>query len=158
VHQDGIILDSFVQSRRNQAAAEAFLRCVGEGHGYEPWVVITDKLASHLAAVRRVLAGAEHRRHKGRNNRAENSHRPTRRRERVLQRFKSTAHAQQFLSPFGPIADHFRPRRHRRPAPEYRQLPQTCFTTWREGTELAAQRPPAGPDTPSLGGPRSPRR
>ena len=102
-------------------------------------MVVTDKLASYPPALRRVLPGVEHRRHKGLNNRAENSHRPTRRRERVLQRFKSPEHAQQFLAPFGPISDHFRPRRHRLPALEYHQLLQTRFTTWREVTGLAAR-------------------
>jgi len=138
VDQEGIVLDILVQARRNQEAAEAFLRCVVEGCGYQPRVVITDKLASYPPALRRVLPGVEHRRHKGLNNRAENSHRPTRRRERVLQRFNSPEHAQQFLAPFGPISDHFRPRRHLLPALEYHQLLQTRFTSWREVTGLAA--------------------
>ena len=138
VDQEGIVLDILVQARRNQEAAEAFLRCVVEGCGYQPRVVITDKLASYPPALRRVLPGVEHRRHKGLNNRAENSHRPTRRRERVLQRFKSPEHAQRFLAPFGPISDHFRPRRHLLPALEYHQLLQTRFTSWREVTGLAA--------------------
>ena len=56
----------------------------------------------------------------------------------MLQRFTSPAHAQQFLAPFGPISDHFRPRRRRLPAPTYRQLLQTRFATWRETTGLAA--------------------
>ena len=100
--------------------------------------VITDRLASYPPAVRHVLPGVEHRRHKGLNNRTENSHRPTRRRERVLQRFKSPEHAQQFLAPFGPISDHFRPRRHLLPASEYHQLLQARFAEWREVTGLPA--------------------
>jgi len=82
-------------------------------------VVITDNLASSPPALRHVLPGVEHRRHKGLNTRAEHSHLPTRRRERVRQRFNSPEHAQQFLSPFGPfgpISKHFRPRRHLLPA------------------------------------------
>ena len=138
VDQAGIVLDLLVQERRNQEAAEAFLRRLVEGQGYRPRVVITDKLASYPPGVRRVLPGVEHRRHKGLNNRAENAHRPTRRRERVLQRFKSPAHAQPCLAPFGPISDHFRPRRHLLPAPQYHQLLQTRFATWREATGVAA--------------------
>jgi putative transposase len=133
-----VVLDILVQDRRNLETAEAFLRRLVAGNGYEPRVVITDKLASYPPAVRRVLPGTEHRRHRGLNNRAENSHRPTRRRERVLQRFKSAAHAQQFLSPFGPIADHFRPRRHLFPAPIYHQFLQTRFAEWRAIAGLAA--------------------
>jgi putative transposase len=138
VDQEGVVLDILVQARRNQEAAEAFLRRLVDGCGYAPRVVITDKLASYPPAIRRVLPGVEHRRHKGLNNRAENSHRPTRRRERVLQRCKSPAHAQQFLSPFGPIADHFRPRRPLLPADEYHALLQTRFATWREVAGLSA--------------------
>jgi putative transposase len=78
VDQAGTVLDILVQPRRNQEAAEAFLRRVVGGCGYQPRVVITDTLASYPPAVRRVLPRAEHRRHKGLNNRAENSHRPTR--------------------------------------------------------------------------------
>jgi putative transposase len=81
VDQEGIGLDILVQERRNQEAAEAFLRRVVDGYGYEPRVVVTDNLASYPPALRRVLPRAEHRRHKGLKNRAENSHRPTRRRE-----------------------------------------------------------------------------
>jgi putative transposase len=138
VDQEGAVLDILVQSRRNQETAEAFLRRLVEGQGSEPRVVITDKLASYPPAVQRVLPQTEHRRHKGLNNRAENSHRPTRRRERVLQRFKSAEHAQDFLASFGPISDHFRPRRHLFPAPEYHQLLQTRFAEWRAVTGLGA--------------------
>ena len=135
---DGVVLDILVQERRNQEAAETFLRRLVEGQGYQPRVVITDKLASYPPARRRVLPGVEHRRHKGLNNRAENSHRPIRRRERVLQRFKSPAHAQQFLAPFGPISDHVRLRRHLFPAPEYHTLLQARFGTWRAVAGLQA--------------------
>ena len=133
-----MVLDILVQPRRNQEAAEALLRRLVEGQGYQPRVVITDKLASYPPAVRRILPGVEHRRHKGLNNRAEHSHRPPRRRERVLQRFTSPEPAQQFLAPFGPISEHFRPRRHLLPAPTYHRLLQTRFATWRQVTGLAA--------------------
>ncbi len=136
VDQEGLVLDILVQPRRNQEAAEALLRRVVDGCGDQPRVVITDKLASYPPALRPVLPGVEHRRHKGLNNWAENSHRPTRRRERVLQRFKSPEHAQQCLRPLGPISAHFRPRRHLLPAPEYQQLLQTRFKTWRAVTGL----------------------
>jgi putative transposase len=102
VDQAGVVLDILVQQRRNQEAAEAFLRRLVDGQGYRPRVVITDKLASYPPALRRVLPGAEHRRHKRPNNRVEHSHRPTRRRKRALQRFKSPEHAQQLLRSLRP--------------------------------------------------------
>jgi putative transposase len=138
VDQDGIVLDLLVQPRRHQEAAAAFLRRVVEGNGSQPRVVITDTLARSPPALRRVLPGVEHRRHTGLNHRAEHAHRPTRRRARVLQRFTSPAHAQHFLAPFGPISDHFGPRRHRLPAQQYHQTMQARFATWREVTGLAA--------------------
>jgi putative transposase len=138
VDQEGVVLDILVQPRRNQAAAEVFLRRLVDGQGYQPRVVITDKLASYPPAVRRVLPGVEPRRHNGLNNRAEDSHRPTRRRERALQRFKSPEHAQQFLAPFGPIGNHFRPRRHLLPAAQYHALLPSRIAAWREATGLTA--------------------
>ena len=100
--QHGVVLDILVQERRDQAAAERFLHRVLDGEsGAEPRVVITDKLASYQPAIKRVLPTAEHRRHKRLNNRAENSHLPTRKRERVLQRFKSADHAQRFYERHG---------------------------------------------------------
>ncbi len=77
-----------------------------------PRVLITDKLGSYEAAKQEVLPSVEHRRHRRLNNRAENSHQPTRQRERTMRRFKSAGHAQRFLSTFGPIREHFCPRHH----------------------------------------------
>jgi putative transposase len=70
--------------------------------------------------------------HKGLNNRAENSHQPTRQRERLMRRFKSPEHAQQFLGPFGMVGDHFRVGRYRTPADVRRQLLVERHGTWRE--------------------------
>jgi len=104
---------------------------------YVPRVIITDKLKSYGAAKREILPGVEHRPHRYLNNRAENSHQPTRQRERHMRRFKSPGHAQWFLSAYGPIVQHFRPRRHRFAAPAYRQEMQKRFQSWEEITSLA---------------------
>jgi len=103
-----------------------------------PRVVVTDKLASYGAALRAVLPGVEHRRHKGLNNRAENSHQPTRERERRMRRFKSPGHAQRFLAAYGLIVGHCRPRRHRLTAAAYRQTRTGRFATWRVVTGAPA--------------------
>src|ERR671939_1456174 len=136
VDQEGIVLDILVQERRNQAAAERFLRHILRSCEYEPRVVITDKLASYVPSIRRVLPHTEHRRHKRLNNRAENSHLPTRTRERVLQRFKSAEHAQRILGPFSAVCNHFRPRRHRLSASTYRQVRTERHAVW-QGATLA---------------------
>ena len=138
VDQDGNVLDILVQSRRNKAAAKKFFRRLLKGLHYVPRVLITDKLASYGAAKREVLPSVEHRQHRRLNNRAENSHQPTRERERRMRRFKSPGHAQRFLAAYGPIASHFRPRRHRLTAEAYRETRAERFATWRAVTGTPA--------------------
>jgi putative transposase len=137
VDQDGNVLDILVQRRRNKAAAKKFFRKLLKGCQYVPRVLITDQLKSYQAAKRELLPGVEHRQHRYLNNRAENSHQPTRQRERRMQGFKSPGHAQRFLAAYGPIAQHCRPRRHRLSAQDYRQEMVQRFQVWREITALA---------------------
>ncbi len=137
VDQHGDVLDILVQRRRNQRAATRFFRKLLKGLRYVPRVIITDKLASYGAARRELLPSVEHRQHRYLNNRAENSHQPTRQRERRMQRFKSPGHAQRFLAAHGPIASHFRPRRHRLSAAAYRQTRDRRFAIWYEVTGLS---------------------
>ena len=134
VDQDGNVLAILVQTRRNKNAAKRFFRKLLKGLQYVPRLIITDKLRSYGTAKREILPGVEHRQHKGLNNRAENSHQPTRLREKKMRRFKSTKQAQRFLSAFGLIAGHFQPRRHRLRAGEYRAILQDRFQTWNEVT------------------------
>ncbi len=136
VDQDGNVLDILVQRHRNKAAAKTFFRKLLKGCQYVPRVLITDQLKSYGAAKRELLPGVEHRQHRYLNNRAENSHQPTRQRERRMQGFKSPAHAQRFLAAYGPIAQHFRPRRHRWSASAYRQEMRHRFDTWQDLTNL----------------------
>ena len=110
VDQDDNVLDTLVQSQRNRKAAKKFFRKLLKGLHYVLRVVITDKLKSYGVATRKILPGVEHRQSRYLNNRCENAHRPTRQRERRTQGFKSAGQAQRFLSAFGPIFQHFRPR------------------------------------------------
>src|SRR5690349_16974630 len=93
VDQDGFVLEALVQSRRDKKAAKRLLRKLLKKQGRAPRVMVTDKLRSYGAAKKEIMPGVEHRQHKGLNNRAENSHQPTRRRERQMKRFKSARHA-----------------------------------------------------------------
>jgi putative transposase len=87
------VLDILVQSRRNKKAAKRFFRKLLKGLQYVPRVIVTDQLRSYRAAKAEVLPGVEHQQEKGRNNRAENSHQPTRVREKVMRAFKSAGQA-----------------------------------------------------------------
>ncbi len=138
VDQDGQVLDILVQTRRDKRAAVKFLHKLLKELRYIPRVLITDKLASYGAARHDVLPSVEHRQHKRLNNRAENSHQPTRERERRMRRFKSPGQAQRFLAAYGPIAGHFRPRRHRLTAAAYRATRHERFQTWHEVTGAPA--------------------
>src|ERR1700759_1681640 len=107
VDQEGFVLNVLVQSRRDKKAAKRLLRKLLKKQGRVPRVLITDKLRSYGAAKREVMPGVEHRQHKGLNNRAENSHQPTRRRKRIMKRFKSPRQVQRFLSTHDQIANLF---------------------------------------------------
>jgi putative transposase len=134
VDQRGTVLDILVTSRRDAKAATRFFRKLLKSLECVPRVLVTDKLASYGVAHRRLIPSVEHRQSKYLNNRAENSHQPTRQRERAMKRFTSSRHAQRFLSAFSGISPHFRPRRYRLGAEEYRRDMADRFTTWNEVT------------------------
>ena len=96
IDADGDVLDILVQPRRNAKAARRFLVRLIARFG-APGVVVTDRLRSYIKPIAQLVPGADHRAHKGLNNRIEGSHRPTRRREKIMGRFKSPRQAQRFL-------------------------------------------------------------
>src|SRR4051812_14718337 len=138
VDQDGIVLDVLIQSRRDKRAAKRLLRKLLKRQRRPPRVLITDKLASDGAARKEITPGVEHRQHKGLNNRAENSHQPTRRRERQMKRFKSAGQAQRFLSAHDQINNLFHLRRDHLTADQYRAARTQAFQTWAEVTGVTA--------------------
>ena len=132
------MLDILVQSRRNKAAAKRLLRKLMKRQCRTPRVMITDKLASYGAAKRQVMPSVEHRKHKRLNNRAENSHQPTRRREQQMKRFKSPGQAQRFLSAHDGLNNLFHLHGHQVPAPQYRAARLQAFQVWAEVTSIVA--------------------
>lgn len=142
VDQHGNIFDALVQSHRNALADKKFYRILHRSLDYVPRVIVTDKLGRYQMAHRKPLESVEHRQSKYLNNRAENSHQPTRQRERererAMKRFTSPGHAQSLLSAFGDISQHFRPNRHRLSAPEWRTEMADRFTLRQEVTATNA--------------------
>ena len=113
-----------LRKRRDKAAADRFLRKVLRSHPL-PRKTVTDQLRSYPAAKAEVpeLAGVKHVFVKASariNNRAENSHQPTRPRERQMQGFRDPRRTQAFLSRFGRIRQHFALPRHRMKAASHR--------------------------------------
>ncbi|MFC8014157.1 IS6 family transposase [Streptomyces cinereoruber] len=137
VDQDGNVLDILVQSRRDKDAARRFFRKLLKKTRSVPRVIVTDKPRSYGAAHREVMPSVEHRSHKGLNNRAENSHQPTRQRERAMKGFRSAGAAQRFLSAFTGISPHFRPGRHLMTAYLHRFEMTLRFTLWNHITGAA---------------------
>jgi len=129
IDANGDTLDILVQTRRNAKAAKRFLARLIARFG-QPRVVITDKLRSYIKPIARLAPGADHRAHKGLNNRIEGSHRPTRRREKIIGRFKSPRQAQRFLSAHDTINLIFRPRRYRLSAKSYRHARANALRLW----------------------------
>ena len=129
--QHGNSLDILVQSRRNTKAAMRFMRKLMKQYGV-PRVMITDKLRSYGAAKRDLAPGQEYRSHKVLNNAAEVSHKPMRRRERVMGWFKSAHQAQQFLFSYDRVNVLFRPSRHKISAISYRGARADSFAVWHD--------------------------
>src|ERR1019366_2433068 len=98
VGPEGEVLDVLVQTRRNKRAALKLMRKLLKKYGFVPDKLVTDDLRSYGAAAGHLGILNRHERGRWRNNRAENSHQPTRRRERKMQWFKSVGSAQRFLS------------------------------------------------------------
>jgi putative transposase len=157
VDQTGMVLDVLVQSRRDKWAAKRLSRKLLKRQCRTPRVMITDKLGSYSAAKQELMPGVEHRRHKGLNNRAENSHQPTRRRERQMKRFKSARQAQRFLSAHDQINNLFHLRRDHVSSSEYRAARARAFEMWADICGVACGSVKSAPALPSACPPDQPR-
>ncbi|MFC7739421.1 IS6 family transposase [Roseomonas sp. GCM10028921] len=134
VDQHGVVLDIPVQERRDATADKRFFKRLLAGLKYKPRKIVTDGLRCYGVAQREVLPGVRHRASRYLNNRAEKSHRPTRRRERGMQRFKSPRQAQRFLSAHAMIYGQFRPQQHLMTADQYRRSRNKAFRVWKRET------------------------
>jgi putative transposase len=138
VDQDGYVLDEIVQSRRDTEAAKRLLKRLLRKQGCPPRRMITDKLGSYTAAQRQVMPEVEHRSHKGLNNRAENSHLPFRRRERVMQGFRSPRYLRRFVKVFSAVRNLFVPPRSHRSASATRLHRFNAMAEWKSAASVAA--------------------
>ena len=139
VDAEGEVLEVLVQAKRNAAAACKLMRKLLRNHGIAPNQWVTDKCPAYGAAIRDLrLDGTPHLRGKRLNNRAESSHVPVRRRERKLQRFKSAASAQRFLSMHAATYNTFNVCRHLTTARTYRRFRAEAFAAWRDAAGVAA--------------------
>ncbi|MFE4821881.1 IS6 family transposase [Streptomyces sp. NPDC056704] len=138
VDQDGNVLDVLVQRRRDAKAARRFMAKLMKKQCRVRRALVTDKLRSYGVAHRELMRSVELRQSKYLNNRAENSHQPTRQPERAMKGFRSPTSAQKFLSVFSAVSPHFRPRRHLLTAPDYRAEMTIRSTIWNKITGVPA--------------------
>jgi putative transposase len=131
VDQDGYVLDEIVQTRRNTKAAKRLLMRLLKKQGVAPKRMITDKLRSYGAARRQVMPNVEHRSHKGLNNRAENSHLPFRKRERMRQGFRSIGGLQHFVLLLSAVRNLFVPAQTNRSAAQIRNHRRQAMDEWK---------------------------
>jgi putative transposase len=132
VDAEGEVLDVLVQSKRNKNAALKLMRKLLKKYSFVPDRLITDDLRSYVAAAHDLGIESHHERGRCKNNRAENSHQPTRPRERKMQRFKSSGSAQKFLSIHVAIYNTFNLQRHLRSAQTHCTFRAAALNTWRE--------------------------
>ena len=137
VDSEGEVLDLLVQRRRDKAAAATFLRKLLKKQGYAPDVIVTDRLRSYAAAKAQTGLSAHHEQGLRKNNRAENSHQPTRRRERKMQRFKSPGSAQRFLSLHAAVYNTFNLQRHLISRRTLRRFRANAMEQWQAATAAA---------------------
>jgi putative transposase len=137
VDAEGEVLDVLVQSKRDKHAALKLTRKLLKKYGFVPDRMITDDLRSYGAAARDLGIESRHERGRWRNNRAENSHQPTRRRERKMQRFKSRGSAQRFLSTHAAVYNTFNVQRHLTTRRTHRAFRAAAMSTWRQATAAA---------------------
>ena len=130
VDQDGEVVDVFLQARRDGAAAKRFFKRLLRSNGGAPRKIVTDKLRSYGVAHREVIPEAIHVTDQYSNNRAEQSHEPTRVRERGMRRFKSVGQAQRFLSTHAAVSNLFNLGCHLVSAGHYRSLRAGAFGDW----------------------------
>ena len=130
VDQEGDVIDVFLQSRRDGTAAKRFFKRLLRTQGEAPRRIVTDKLQSYGVAQRELMPNTIHNTAQYANNRAELSHQPTRVRERMMRRFKSTAQAQRFLTIHAAVYNLFNLGRHLISAEHYRNLRIDAFGQW----------------------------
>jgi putative transposase len=130
VDQDGEVVDVYLQEKRDGAAAKRFFKRLLRSHGGEPRKIVTDKLRSYGVAHRELIPETIHSTKQYENNRAEQSHEPTRVRERVMRKFKSVKQAQRFLGVHAAVSNLFNLGRHLIKAEHYRNLRIGAFADW----------------------------
>ena len=131
VDHEGTVLDALVTKKRDRHAALKFLKKQLKWY-QAPETIVTDRLGSYRAALRRL--GIASRQDVGRytNNRAENSHLPFRRRERAMLGFRSMKTLQKFTAVQSAFTNHFNLERHLYKRSDFKANRDQALRAWRQ--------------------------
>jgi len=129
VDHEGEVLESYITKKRDKSAALRFLKKALKRHGRAEKIV-TDGLKSYPAAMRDL--GNLDRRIMGqwKNNRAENSHLPFRRREHAMLKFRQMETLQKFVSVHASVYNHFNSERHLIDRQTYKSRRSAALVEW----------------------------
>ena len=131
VDHEGEVLESFVTKRRDRKAALRFLKKMMKQYGV-PKMIVTDRLRSYRAAMSELGNATKQNTGRWLNNRAENSHLPFRRRERAMQRFRTTRSLQKFTSIHSSVENHFNQQRHLISRDDYKTKREAALNEWQQ--------------------------
>lgn len=130
VDHEGEVLEVFATKRRDRKAALHFLKKAVKRYGL-PNTIVTDRLGSYRAAMKVIGNASSQECRRWRNNRAENSHQPFRRRERAMARFRGFKTLQKFAAVHASIQNHFNHQRHLTSRADFKISRSAALTEWR---------------------------
>lgn len=131
IYHEGEVLEAFGTKRRDRNAALKFLRKTKKRYG-APDLVVTDKLPSYKVAFRDLGMSGRQANRRWRSNRAENSHQPLRRREKIMTRFRSMRSLQKFVATQSSIHNHFKLERHLYSRSEFKKSRAAALAEWHQ--------------------------
>ncbi len=130
VDHEGEVLESFVTKRRDRTAALKFMKKTMKRYG-QPEVIVTDKLRSYGAAMKVIGNAWKQESGRWKNNRAENSHLPFRRRERAMHRLRCMRSLQKFVSFHASVSNHFKKERSLSQRDHFKMNRTAALAEWR---------------------------
>lgn len=131
IDHEGTILDCYVSKRRNKRTALKVLRKLVSRYG-RPREIVTDKLKSYKAALEILNLSHVQNTEKSLNNKIENSHLLFRRREKMMNKFRSMKSLQKFTSIYSTYINHFNHQRHIETRDTFKNLRQKSVESWRQ--------------------------
>jgi len=131
IDHEGTILECFVSKKCDKGNARKVLKKLMSRYG-RPKQIVTDKLASYKAAMKELNIAHLQETKRYKNNQVENSHLHFRRREKMMNRFRSMGSLQKFVAIQSNFLNHFNHQRHLETRQHFKSLRDASVDQWRE--------------------------